>query len=399
MGLKDGLIAYYKFDETSGTTCNDSHTSDLDGTINGATINQTGKLIKCYTFDGTNNRVDLSSGNNFLGGENYMSFSVWINTNDLSNKRWVFGTENGLNYNDSTIQLYIYDNGYLTISVYNGTSAFATTYPVSSMSINTWYHIVGTLDDDYLRLYVNGTEINNVSRPSSATINTTTNTMVIGRLGTYNAYYWNGEIDELAFWNKTLTTTEITALYNSGSGLSYDSFTTGNYIQESSSGRLHLEKNLFGKKINNLFRKETGEGEIQTKTGEIKVIIPNSSYNYSSISKTKTTTTYTTLISKAHKSKTGKVVITANLPIVANPANGDITVRLTESGTLINGTEHFGIWSSGDGSVKISLSGYHEVDKEISKTYALEWKQGEAEINIETGGIWGAYNIFVQDII
>ena len=37
----------------------------------------------------------------------------------------------------------------------------------------------------------------------------------------FGANQWNGSMDELGIWNKELTTTEITALYNSGAGLTY----------------------------------------------------------------------------------------------------------------------------------------------------------------------------------
>jgi len=43
--LTDDLVSYYKLDETSGTTAVDSFGSN-DGTVNGATVNQTGKIGK-----------------------------------------------------------------------------------------------------------------------------------------------------------------------------------------------------------------------------------------------------------------------------------------------------------------------------------------------------------------
>src|SRR6056297_3914362 len=58
-GLKNNLISVWEFDETSGTTAFDSNGSN-DGTINGATINQTGKIDKAFDFDGSNDYVSIS---------------------------------------------------------------------------------------------------------------------------------------------------------------------------------------------------------------------------------------------------------------------------------------------------------------------------------------------------
>ena len=48
--------------------------------------------------------------------------------------------------------------------------------------------------------------------------------------GTSN--FFDGQIDEVAFWNEALTSAEITALYNSGYGMSA-SANSGNYTSSS----------------------------------------------------------------------------------------------------------------------------------------------------------------------
>ena len=47
------LVAAYNCNETSGSTCNDAYSTN-DMTISGATVNQTGKIDKCYNYDGSN---------------------------------------------------------------------------------------------------------------------------------------------------------------------------------------------------------------------------------------------------------------------------------------------------------------------------------------------------------
>ena len=51
-------ISYYYLDEASGTTAYDA-LGNYNGTNNGATVNQAGKVGKAYSFDGTNDRINL----------------------------------------------------------------------------------------------------------------------------------------------------------------------------------------------------------------------------------------------------------------------------------------------------------------------------------------------------
>ena len=47
--------------------------------------------------------------------------------------------------------------------------------------------------------------------------------MTIGRKPDYGEAYFNGQIAELSIWDRILTSSEITELYNSGTGLAIGS--------------------------------------------------------------------------------------------------------------------------------------------------------------------------------
>ena len=91
-----------------------------------------------------------------------------------------------------------------------------------------WYHVVFTFDDssNRLRIYVNGSKINQESY-SGSTVNQNSE-FSIGRRHDTNGGYYNGKIDEVAYWNTELDANAITALYNSGTPLSASS-NSGNY--------------------------------------------------------------------------------------------------------------------------------------------------------------------------
>jgi hypothetical protein len=87
MNLLDGLVSYWKFDETSGTTSYDAVGSN-DGTITGATINQTGKINTAYDFDGTDDNVSISYPVDYKTGN--FSVSLWAIADANSGTDWLW---------------------------------------------------------------------------------------------------------------------------------------------------------------------------------------------------------------------------------------------------------------------------------------------------------------------
>ena len=60
--------------------------------------------------------------------------------------------------------------------------------------------------------------------------------------------YFDGAVDSLSTWNRTLTDAEVTALYNSGNGLDYESFAFINPVSEAQAALIaDLESQLAGK--------------------------------------------------------------------------------------------------------------------------------------------------------
>jgi hypothetical protein len=102
----------------------------------------------------------------------------------------------------------------------------------SNITNNTWYHVVLVLDrTDKLKMYINGGlypvtvgGTNNLIPYASTNYNTTHPF----RIGSYTSsdnttpiIFFNGKIDAFNAWNRVLTQSEITELYNSGNGKQY----------------------------------------------------------------------------------------------------------------------------------------------------------------------------------
>jgi len=219
--LTSGLVNYWKFDETSGTTAYDAHGSN-DGTITGGvSINQTGKLGKSFYFDGSDDYVTLSSIPHTGTGD--FSIFAWVKTTDSGSRRTIinYGTT-GISSNE---ELYLYKedtNGKLKFDLRNFGG------PTSSVAINdgNWKHVGVVNNGGTIQLYVNGV----ASGPSqSMSPNIKTGSQQIGcdtdAGGPENL--WLGNIDEVGIWNRALTADEVSNLYNNGDGLPYPFTGTG----------------------------------------------------------------------------------------------------------------------------------------------------------------------------
>jgi concanavalin A-like lectin/glucanase superfamily protein len=128
------------------------------------------------------------------------SISVWVRTYDLSqNLGMVTGPTQGLILFQNP-NLYI---GGLTL-VKNGIS-IGTGLNKTVSDLN-WHHLVVTYDGSSFKYYVDGILSGSTNMPGS--LSSALATYIIGN------GYWKGAIDDLRFYSRTLTPSDVTALYN-----------------------------------------------------------------------------------------------------------------------------------------------------------------------------------------
>jgi len=209
--LSKGNVLLYHLNEQSGTIIDYSGMGN-NGSYNGNLYIQTGKLNTAIGFDGVNDYVNTSSLSNFAG------------TNKISNFAWVYATKypssDGLTISTQQWLFYLQlgPSGYLRAYLY-GTSNPGYHISNSTVSLNTWHHVGYTYNGSSVIFYIDGVQ--------SGTISDTGNMGWGG--GTQRKYsiggensdgfdfrYFNGSIDEVAVWNRTLSSSEILNLYKRG---------------------------------------------------------------------------------------------------------------------------------------------------------------------------------------
>ena len=211
--LLTDLYAVYKAENNA----NDS-LGNYNGTVQGGLTYSTGKSGNAFIGNGTNAYV-LYADNSFNFTSDF-SVSLWVNTNASGNYTLLgnYTYTGGLNYGYSVT---LRGND-LYLQITNAATVVNLIYTNASGWSSQYNHIAITRKNNTgSDIYVNGTKV--MSNNSSVNpLYTNTHFPTIGASKDPSLYwYLNGSIDEVSLWNKQLTTTEITELYNAGNGKFY----------------------------------------------------------------------------------------------------------------------------------------------------------------------------------
>jgi len=210
--LLNGLIAYYKLDEASGTVV-DSKNAYNSSAVS-ATYGTTGKLGTAIAFTTTSSRITLAEQTAWtITRTNSYTISMWLYFTNVSSTSYfnLFGDYNGW-------CLYIKPDsppGYRFSWWVTGTPSESTT---QTISINTWYHLVFVKSGSNITYYLNNSSI---ATPTEDTGYTTKDPAAVYIGGDAEGEYFPGRIDELAFYRRAFSSAGVDSLYNSGSGRTY----------------------------------------------------------------------------------------------------------------------------------------------------------------------------------
>ena len=231
--LINGLFSYWKLDETTGTIAGDAAGAwDLAFQAN-PVWTTSGKINNAIDFGTTSikylEKTGISSGN-----KNTYSLSAWIYLqDDLPSPKYIMGINSGANASSAgaaEVKLMITPDNKFEAMYYTDDGATVVMNRVSGtdISLNTWYHVVGVINNGNIELYINGVEDNTnaVSNPDNSLLSFANGRATVGHArfweGAYNSGRWfRGKIDEAAIWDRALTSAEISALYNNGNGLQH----------------------------------------------------------------------------------------------------------------------------------------------------------------------------------
>jgi glucose/arabinose dehydrogenase len=201
-----GLVLAFGFEETGGTTANDSSTANNNGAISGATGTASGKFGRALSFDGVNDRVDVPDSAT-LDLTTGMTLEAWVKP--TTNAGWRTAILKELGASDLAYALYTSDGGKPRGEIL--TTAYSTAAGKAALTLNAWSHLATTYDGKNLRFYLNGTQIS--AKAVTGSMPTTANPLRIGG-NTIWGEYFSGLIDEVRVYNRALSASEIGADMN-----------------------------------------------------------------------------------------------------------------------------------------------------------------------------------------
>ena len=172
-----------------------------------------GKLNKAVDFDGNNDAVTILD--NPVYDTTEITVSVWINTKVMTANKYgsiidkqgsPVQDEWGLILDDTAspkqARFYVFD------------SSWDSANSITEIPDNSgWYHIVGTKNSTDISIYINGVLEDTTPQ---GTMQNGDAVITIGKEGNKNDRFFNGTIDEVAIWNRSLSTEKILNLYKRG---------------------------------------------------------------------------------------------------------------------------------------------------------------------------------------
>ena len=205
---RDGLVAYYKFDDGSGTLVSDSSDNGLTGEIVGGAEWSDGFVGGALLFNGTDSYVNCGNSPDF-DMEFEITLIAWVYPYDLMDNMhdpWLSKGDHTYaikNHSDSnSFEFFINDGDWHAVRIDR-----------TEDDNEVWHQYAGTYDGIQLVSYIDGVPLDTLELESFINVNTTEFWM--GANSEEGGRFFEGKLDEALVYNRALSAEEIAALYDS----------------------------------------------------------------------------------------------------------------------------------------------------------------------------------------
>jgi hypothetical protein len=197
VNLNKGLAGWYRFD---------GNLIESTGKLPDVALNYLGADMYTEDRNGVANRAIKFTGR-YLGYVNNvphspkMSVAFWARYDDASAppSNFVCSQSDGPRFMQVSDQYYGYNSPFGMPNIPSG--------PIDGH----WHHLVVTIDGTFCKFYVDGSLVNSVVSPD---IEPETIAYYYVGLGNVIEKCWRGAVDDLRFYSRTLSATEVQSLYN-----------------------------------------------------------------------------------------------------------------------------------------------------------------------------------------
>ena len=227
-------VLLYHFDESSGTIV-DSSGNGNNATNSGATYGSSGIFNTAMDFDGVNDRLFVNGGDTADFTDDF-TISFWIYVDDQMGDftiKNIIDNFTGGNPGAGYLVYYSKSNSRLIFSVRRNNPTLydeeeqgdqKTVFAV--IEEKKWMHITTVFAGDKMSLYIDGELASNLDLPDDYPLYQYGSELVFGGAQSLvplqDRYCFKGKLDEVVFWERVLSPTEINDLYKRGAlGLNF----------------------------------------------------------------------------------------------------------------------------------------------------------------------------------
>ncbi|MHC4749565.1 MAG: LamG-like jellyroll fold domain-containing protein [Planctomycetota bacterium] len=214
---QEGLIGYWKFDETSGTTAVDSAGGDNNGTLSGDVHWETGsgRGGGVLLFGGTDTAHVEVPTTGMSASAGTVAMWAYLSQSQPSQTQYFFGHTTQPSYNNR-IQLYM-DGGTRDLDLGLGGSHTVQT-GIMTLETATWYHIALTWDNGSYVVYIDGEVVASGAYTGLSAIHDFAWIGNDGNPETEGTEAFGGLLDEVQIYDRALSEDEIKAIMEGSGG-------------------------------------------------------------------------------------------------------------------------------------------------------------------------------------
>ncbi len=201
----NGLLAYWPFSgNTNDQTANANHLTN-----NGATLvaDRNGTANAAYSFNGAGNYLEKTVPSFVFSPSGTFSISFWINRpSTTGGVAMMSGSGTANNF------IWLFSGNSINNVFGTNKQQSAWIWANSPYSLNQWEHFVCMYINGVMRVYRNSVLEVSATYTHTGALSTALPFYIGKDIGTS---YFNGSIDDIAIWNRSLTNCEIQKMYTS----------------------------------------------------------------------------------------------------------------------------------------------------------------------------------------
>ncbi|MBN1900297.1 choice-of-anchor D domain-containing protein, partial [Candidatus Sumerlaeota bacterium] len=189
---------------------NDPITPTCQVYLTGEGLNTAPEAVVCgggenyaLDFDGDEDYVNCGNGPS-LSPSSQLTVEAWINADQWEDDHWegVIVDKHAYTTQSTGYVLRAADNGRVSFNIGLGDQGWFNALTDSLMNTGQWYHIAGTYDGSYLRIYINGILQKSAQNTTGYSYSpNNTYSVTIGDGTQYNYREFDGKIDDVRIWN------------------------------------------------------------------------------------------------------------------------------------------------------------------------------------------------------